>query len=100
METILVIEDDPALLRGLCANVTASGYTCLHAADGESGLNLALDQRPDLILLDLMMPHMSGYEFIRAYTKEAETPIVILTAKLEENDKVLGLELGADDYVT
>lgn len=101
METILVIEDDPALLRGLCANVTASGYACLSAADGESGLNLALDQKPDLILLDIMLPQINGYEICRLLREEKlDMPIIMLTAKGEESDIILGLNVGADDYVT
>jgi DNA-binding response OmpR family regulator len=70
------------------------------AADGQEALLVARQEQPDLIILDLMMPNMGGYEFIRAYAKAGDAPIIILTAKLEENDKVLGLELGADDYVT
>ena len=72
----------------------------LTAGNGREALFVAREQKPDLIILDLMMPEMGGYDFMRAYSKEAETPIIILTAKLEEGDKVLGLELGADDYVT
>ena len=72
----------------------------LTAADGRQALFLAREEKPDLILLDLMMPEMGGYEFMRVYGREAETPIIILTARVEENEKVLGLELGADDYVT
>ena len=69
------------------------------AADGQEALYVARYEKPDLIVLDLMMPEMGGYEFLRAHSKEQDTPVIILTAKLEENDKVLGLELGADDYV-
>jgi len=70
------------------------------AGDGQEALFVTRYEKPDLILLDLMMPAMDGYEFMRAHGKERDTPIIILTAKLEENDKVLGLELGADDYIT
>ena len=70
------------------------------ANDGQDALFVARHERPNLIILDLMMPEMGGYEFMRAYNREADTPVVILTAKIDENDKVLGLELGADDYVT
>jgi DNA-binding response OmpR family regulator len=76
------------------------GYSVVTAENGRSALYAARHSRPDLILLDLMMPEMGGYDFIRAYRKERETPIILLTAKLDESDKVLGLELGADDYVT
>jgi len=72
----------------------------LTANDGQEALYVARHEKPNLVILDLMMPEMGGYEFMRAYNREAETPVVILTAKIEENDKVLGLELGADDYVT
>ena len=101
METILIIEDDPAMLRGLCANVTASEYACLSAADGERGLNLALDEKPDLILLDIMLPEINGYEICRILREQKlDMPIIMLTAKGEESDIILGLNLGADDYVT
>jgi DNA-binding response OmpR family regulator len=70
------------------------------ANDGQEALYVARHEKPNLIILDLMMPEMGGYEFMRAYSREADTPVVILTAKIDENDKVLGLELGADDYVT
>ncbi len=101
METILIIEDEPAMLRGLCANVTASGYTCLSADDGEKGLNLALNHKPDLILLDIMLPEINGYEICRLLRLEKlDMPIIMLTAKGEESDIILGLNLGADDYVT
>ncbi len=70
------------------------------ANDGQEALFVARHEKPNLIILDLMMPEMGGYEFIRSYSRESDTPVVILTAKIEENDKVLGLELGADDYVT
>ena len=70
------------------------------ANDGQEALYVARHEKPNLIILDLMMPEMGGYEFMRAYNREADTPVVILTAKIDENDKVLGLELGADDYVT
>lgn len=76
------------------------GFEVVTAGDGREALYVARQEKPDLIILDLMMPEMGGYEFMRLYNREANTPIVILTARLEENDKVLGLELGADDYVT
>ena len=70
------------------------------ACDGREALFCARQQKPDLILLDIMMPEMSGYEFLKTYRKERDTPVILLTARLDETDKVLGLELGADDYVT
>jgi len=101
METILIIEYDPAMLRGLKDNFEYQGYGVLTAADGEEGLNAALDKKPDLILLDIMLPKINGYEICRLIRQEKlDMPIIMLTAKGEESDIVLGLNLGADDYVT
>jgi DNA-binding response OmpR family regulator len=101
METILIVEDDPTMLRGLKDNFEFKGYRVLTAADGEDGLNAALNEKPDLILLDIMLPKINGYEICRLIRKENLTmPIIMLTAKGEESDIVLGLNLGADDYVT
>ena len=101
METILIIEDDPVMLRGLKDNFEFKGYGVLTAADGEEGLNAALNKKPDLILLDIMLPKINGYEICRLIRKENLTmPIIMLTAKGEESDIILGLNLGADDYVT
>jgi DNA-binding response OmpR family regulator len=79
---------------------TSQGFRSVVAANGRDALYAARHEKPDLILLDIMMPEMDGYDFIRAHRKESSTPIILLTAKLEETDKVVGLELGADDYVT
>lgn len=99
--TILIIEDDPALLRGLKDNFTTAGYAVRTATDGQRGLDALLAEPPDLLLLDLMLPHMSGYEICRtARSRQLKMPIIILTAKGQEEDIVRGLELGADDYVT
>jgi DNA-binding response OmpR family regulator len=101
MTTVLAIEDDPAILRGLSHNLRFEGYTVLTASDGETGYQLQRERKPDLILLDLMLPRMSGYEFCRKLRGEGvQTPILMLTARSEEPDRVLGLDLGADDYVT
>jgi len=101
METVLIIEDDAAMLRGLKDNFTRQGYNVLLAADGEKGLEIALDARPDLIILDIMLPKINGYEICRLIRREKfDMPIIMLTAKGEESDVVLGLNLGADDYVT
>jgi len=97
---ILVVDDKPELRTLLKSYLGQEGFDTLTASDGQEALHVARREKPDLIILDLMMPEMGGYEFMRIYSREAETPVIILTAKLEENDKVLGLELGADDYVT
>ena len=100
METVLIIEDDAALARGLKDNFAFQGYGVLQAADGERGLALAGEARPDLIVHDLMLPRMNGYELCRRLRREhVEIPVLVLTAKAEESDVVLALELGADDYV-
>ena len=101
METVLIIEDDPTMLIGLKDNFEFKGYKVLTAADGEKGLKAALNSKPDLILLDIMLPKINGYEICRLIREEKlATPIIMLTAKGEESDIVLGLNLGADDYVT
>lgn len=101
METVLIIEDDPSMLRGLRDNFEYAGYNVLTAADGETGLNTALGTKPDLIILDIMLPKINGYEICRLIRKEKlDMPIIMLTAKGEESDIILGLNLGADDYVT
>ncbi|MHC4525658.1 MAG: response regulator transcription factor [Planctomycetota bacterium] len=101
METVLIIEDDPAMLRGLKDNFAYAGYTVLTAEDGEKGLDTALEAKPDLIILDIMLPKINGYEICRLLRNEKlEMPIIMLTAKGEESDIILGLNLGADDYVT
>ncbi len=97
---ILVVDDKPELRTLLKSYLTQEDFEVVVAKDGQEAMYVARYEKPDLIVLDLMMPEMSGYDFMRLYSREADTPIIILTAKLEENDKVLGLELGADDYVT
>ena len=98
---ILIVEDEPALLRGLTDTFKSKGCDVLAAADGEAGLNLALSAQPDLILLDLMLPKVNGYEICRAIRAQSlGVPIIMLTARGQEEDIVLGLNLGADDYVT
>jgi len=99
--TILIVEDDPALMRGLVDNFCQHGYEVRSATDGKSGLVSALENPPDLILLDIMLPKMNGYEVCRQLRqRQLEVPIVMLTAKGQESEIVEGLELGADDYVT
>jgi DNA-binding response OmpR family regulator len=101
MSVILVIEDDPAILRGLADNLRFESYEVLTAEDGESGYKVLTEKKPDLLILDLMLPRMSGYEVCRkARAAGIATPIVMLTARGEEGDRVLGLDLGADDYVS
>ena len=101
MTTVLAIEDDPAILRGLADNLRFEGYEVITASDGETGYSLQKERKPDLIVLDLMLPRMSGFEFCRKLRGERnQTPILMLTARSEEPDRVLGLDLGADDYVT
>lgn len=101
METVLIVEDDSSMMRGLKDNFEFAGYSVLAATDGEAGLNTALDAKPDLIILDIMLPKINGYEICRLIRKEKfEMPIIMLTAKGEESDIILGLNLGADDYVT
>ena len=97
---ILVVDDKLELRTLLKSYLTQEGFDVVTANDGQEALYVARHEKPNLIILDLMMPEMGGYEFMRAYNREADTPVVMLTAKLDENDKVLGLELGADDYVT
>jgi DNA-binding response OmpR family regulator len=98
---ILIVEDDPAMLRGLKDTFISKGWEVLTAADGQSGLDASLSADPDVILLDLMLPHVNGYEICRAVRERGlEMPILMLTAKGQEEDIVLGLNLGADDYIT
>jgi DNA-binding response OmpR family regulator len=97
---ILVVDDAPQLRKLVKTYLEQEGYSVATASDGQEALFVARHEKPDLIILDLMMPEMGGYEFMRSYSKEADTPIIVLTARVEENDKVLGLELGADDFVT
>lgn len=99
-KTILVVDDMESLRTMVKAYLTQDGFRVVTAANGREALFVARQERPDLIILDLMMPELGGYEFISAYGREGSAPIIILTAKVEENDKVLGLELGADDYMT
>jgi len=100
LKNVLVIEDEPTLVATLRYNLEREGHKVLTATDGEAGLSLARSQRPDVVLLDLMLPGMGGLELCRILRRETTVPILILTAKAEETDKVVGLELGADDYVT
>ncbi len=98
---ILIVEDEKNIVDILSFNLSREGYDTLEAYDGETGLRLALEENPDLILLDLMLPKMDGFDVCRSVReRNRSTPIIMLTAREEESDKVLGLELGADDYIT
>ncbi|GAG54044.1 unnamed protein product [marine sediment metagenome] len=98
---ILIIEDDPGILLSLKDEFESEGYTVYSAEDGEKGLEIAKQQKPDLIILDIMLPVLDGYEVCKRLRMEGDTtPIIMLTVKDKEIDRVLGLELGADDYVT
>src|SRR6188768_4003342 len=101
MNLVLIVEDDPAILRGLHENFRYERYDVLTAVDGYAGYLLAVEKRPDLVILDLTLPNMGGFEVCRKLRHEGfSSPILMLTARGEETDRVLGLDLGADDYVT
>lgn len=100
MKTILIADDNASVRTLVHDYLSEQGLRVVTADNGQNALFVARREKPDLILLDIMMPEIDGYQFVTAYRKESETPIILLTAKLEETDKVLGLELGADDYVT
>jgi DNA-binding response OmpR family regulator len=100
VKKILVADDEPTLVATLKFNLERESYSVVTASDGEAALALARETRPDLVLLDLMMPGLNGLEVCRILRKEMRVPILILTARGDEIDKVAGLELGADDYVT
>jgi len=99
-KTILIIEDEQPIVDILKFNLSKDGYTTIEANDGITGLDLALNASPDLVLLDVMLPGMEGFEVCRKIRERSNVPIIMLTAREEEIDKVLGLELGADDYMT
>jgi len=98
---ILVVEDDPAIAFGLQKNLKFEGYEVLVANDGESGLRMAVDDRPDLIILDIMLPKVNGFEICEVLRKQKiDVPVIFLSAKSRETDKILGLDMGGDDYIT
>ena len=99
-ETILVVEDEPSLQETLAYNLKKEGYTVEAVGNGREALDLARQLKPDLIVLDLMLPGMDGFEVTRVLRKEMTTPILMLTARDDEIDRVVGLEVGADDYLT
>jgi two-component system alkaline phosphatase synthesis response regulator PhoP len=99
-KTILVVDDEERLVSLLEAYLSQAGFRVITAGDGAQALQVAERQPPDLIVLDVMMPEMDGYEFMRLYRRERDVPIILLTAKVEPEDRIVGLELGADDYLT
>jgi len=99
-KTILVVDDKASVRTLVREYLTAEGFRVVTAENGQNALYAARQEKPDLVLLDIMMPEMDGYEFVRLYRRESSIPVILLTAKMEESDKVLGLELGADDYIT
>jgi DNA-binding response OmpR family regulator len=96
----MVVDDEMRLVSVVEAYLEQEGFRVVKASNGREALFVAREEKPDLIILDVMMPEMDGYEFMRHHRKEKETPIILLTAKVEDDDKVIGLELGADDYIT
>lgn len=99
-ETILVVDDQANIRTLLRDYLEAQGYQVVLATEGQNALFMARYEHPDLVLLDLMMPGMDGYQFLSAFRKESQVPVIVITAHEDESDAVLGLELGADDYVT
>jgi two-component system response regulator VicR len=100
MAKILVVDDEASIVNIISYNLKKEGYEVITASDGEEGYERAIAEQPDLLLLDIMMPKMDGYEVCRKLREKSDMPIIMLTARADEVDKVLGLEMGADDYVT
>ena len=99
-EKILVVDDDPALSELVAYNLRGDGYEIVMAGDGQEGLRLFYAERPDLVILDVAMPRMDGYQVCQRIREMTDTPIIMLTARGQEEDIIRGLDLGADDYVT
>lgn len=99
-QTLLVVDDKANVREMLKDYMSAQGFRVVTAGNGQEALFVARYEKPDLVLLDIMMPELDGYQFLPAFRRESNVPVILLTAKLEESDKVQGLELGADDYVT
>lgn len=99
-KTIMVVDDEKRLVSLVESYLNQEGYRVVTAYNGREALSVAKKENPDLIILDIMMPEMDGYEFVETYRKDHQTPIILLTARVEEQDHVIGLDLGADDYVT
>jgi DNA-binding response OmpR family regulator len=100
MSRVLVVDDDPGIVKVVRAYLEQAQFEVSVAYDGKKALQIARNERPDLVVLDLMLPEMDGWDVCRALRKESDVPIIMLTARVEESDKLIGLELGADDYVT
>ena len=98
--TILVIDDEPKIIRLARDYLERSGFRVVGAGDGQTALALARDEKPDLVVLDLNLPGMDGLDVCRALRRMSDVPIIMLTARVEEADRLIGLELGADDYIT
>src|SRR5512144_1033733 len=99
-KTIMVVDDEKRLVSLVESYLTQEGYRVVSAHDGKEALAVARREKPDLIVLDVMMPEMDGYEFMRKHRTESKTPIILLPARVDDEDKVIGLEVGADDYIT
>lgn len=100
MSRVLVVDDDPGIVKVVRGYLEQEGFQVLVAYDGKKAMHIARHDKPDLVVLDLMLPEMDGWDVCRALRKESNVPIIMLTARVEETDKLIGLELGADDYVT
>jgi two-component system alkaline phosphatase synthesis response regulator PhoP len=100
MTKVLVVDDDPGIVKVVRAYLEQEGFQVLVASDGKKAMHIARHDKPDLVVLDLMLPEMDGWDVCRALRKESDVPVIMLTARVEETDKLIGLELGADDYVT
>jgi two-component system alkaline phosphatase synthesis response regulator PhoP len=100
MSRVLVVDDDPGIVKVVRAYLEQEGFEVLVAYDGKKAMQIARNDKPDLVVLDLMLPEMDGWDVCRTLRKESDVPIIMLTARVEETDKLIGLELGADDYVT
>ncbi len=100
MSRVLIVDDDPGIVKVVRAYLEQAGFDVSVAYDGKKAMQIARNDKPDLVVLDLMLPEMDGWDVCRALRKESDVPIIMLTARVEESDKLIGLELGADDYVT
>ena len=99
-KTIMIVDDEKRLVSLVESYLIQEGYRVVSANNGKEALPIASREKPDLIILDIMMPELDGYGFMREHRKELDTPIIMLTARVDDDERVIGLELGADDYVT